>query len=72
MNSNSSYSRECVYYMILVLAKQRIGVIIVHINAQSLNNKIYELRHLFVAAGIDIIFFSKTWFPLEGLEVAVV
>lgn len=53
------------YNMIRVLARQRTGLNIVHINAQSLNNKIDEFRYLFVAAGIDIICVSETWFPLD-------
>ena len=62
---NSFYSRDCAYNMIRVLAKQRAGLNIVHINAQSLNNKIAEFRYLFASAGIDIICVSETWFPLD-------
>lgn len=51
--------------MIRVLAKQRTGLNTVHINAQSLNNKLDKFRHLFVAAVIDIICVSETWFPLD-------
>lgn len=64
-NSNTSYSRDCVYSMIRILARQRNGLKIVHLNAQSLCRKMDEFRHLFMSAGIDIICISETWFPLD-------
>lgn len=41
------------------------GLNIVHLNAQSLNNKLDEFRYLFVSAGVDIICISESWFPLD-------
>lgn len=47
--------------MIRVLSKQKKGVKICHINAQSLNCKIDEFRLIFENSLIDIICVSETW-----------
>lgn len=63
MNSHNNYgSRDNVFNMIRILARQREGLNIVHINAQSLNCKMDEFRYLFTSAGVDIICISETWF----------
>ena len=41
--------------LIKLLCKQRKGLHIIHINAQSLVNTIDEFRYLFENSGIDII-----------------
>lgn len=64
-DSSIAYSRDCVYNMIRILSKQRPGLNIVHLNAQSLRNKVDELRHYFVSSGVDVICISETWFPLD-------
>lgn len=48
--------------MIRVLARRKSGLKIVHINAQSLNNKMDEFRYNFSLSGVDIICVSETWF----------
>ena len=48
--------------MVRILSKQRCGLKIVHINAQSLQNKIDEFREIFINSGVDIICVSETWF----------
>lgn len=50
------------YYMIKVLCRQKTGLNICHINAQSLKRKIDEFRHNFEMSGVDIICVSETWF----------
>lgn len=50
------------FNMIRVLAKQKTGLKLVHLNAQSLNNKLDEFQHIFLSSGIDIICVSETWF----------
>lgn len=55
-------SNDVLYNMIRVLARQKSGLKIVHINAQSLNNKMDEFRHNFSLSEIDIICVSETWF----------
>ena len=65
MTSSAYNSRDSVYNMVRVLARQIVGLSIVHLNAQSLNNKNDEFKYLFVSAGIDVICVSETWFPLD-------
>lgn len=64
--------------MVRILAKQKKGFNICHINAQSLNNKMDEFRLIFETSGVDIICVSETWFDkstpdslvrLEGYQI---
>lgn len=48
--------------MIRVISKLKTGLKIIHINAQSLNNKMDEFRYIFISSGLDIICVSETWF----------
>lgn len=59
---NNVASRGVLMNMVKVLAKQRKGLHVVHINAQSLKNKIDEFRTTFGNSGVDIICVSETWF----------
>lgn len=43
-------------------SNQKSGLKMAHINAQSLNNKMDELRHTFIKTEIDIICVSESWF----------
>lgn len=63
---NSTYnSKDNLHSMIRVLTKQKIGLKIAHINAQSIKNKIDEFRHIFSNSGADIVCVSETWFRPE-------
>lgn len=65
MNSTRSsnvFSKDVTLSMVKILAKQKNGLKICHINAQSLNNKIDEFRLTFEDSGVDIICVSETWF----------
>lgn len=55
-------SKDMTANMLRILAKQREGVKLCHINAQSLNNKLDEFRYTFVNSDIDVICVSETWF----------
>lgn len=59
---NSSSSRDVMIDMIRILAKQRNGLNVCHINAQSLKNKIDEFRVTFENSSIDVICISESWF----------
>lgn len=59
--SNRSSSSEAMIDMVRVLAKQRVGLNVCHINAQSLLNKIDEVRVIFENSAIDVICISETW-----------
>ena len=48
--------------MLKILSRQRDGLSVAHINAQSLFRKIYEFRENFAESGIDVICVSETWF----------
>lgn len=48
--------------MLRILSKQKSGLKVVHLNAQSLNNKLDEFRNLFISSGVDIVCISETWF----------
>lgn len=55
-------AKDELFHMVRILAKQKLGLKVIHINAQSLNNKMDEFRYNFVNSGIDIICVSETWF----------
>ncbi|XP_075157620.1 uncharacterized protein LOC142230885 [Haematobia irritans] len=57
-----SSSRDVTANMVRILAKQKNGLNICHINAQSLNNKLDEFGFVFENSGIDIVCVSETWF----------
>lgn len=51
--------------MIRILSRQKKGLQICHINAQSLKNKLDEFRLIFENSNIDIICVSETWLKPE-------
>lgn len=51
--------------LINIFCKQREGLRVCHINAQSLYKKIDEFRNLFVGSNVDIVCISETWFDIE-------
>lgn len=55
-------SKDNIFTMVRILAKQKTGLKIVHINAQSLNKKIDEFRFIFASSAVDVICVSETWF----------
>lgn len=61
LNSQVS-SKECVHTMLNVFCKQKSGLNVCHINAQSLCKKIDEFRHIFEDSGVDVVCVSETWF----------
>lgn len=64
-NSNIRSSKDNTHSMIRILAKNKIGLKVVHINAQSLLKKIDEFRYIFQESDVDIICISETWFRNE-------
>lgn len=62
IQNNRACSKDGIANMIRILAKQRDGIQICHINAQSLKNKMDEFGFIFQNSGIDIICVSETWF----------
>lgn len=62
LNSIVYSSKDKTFDMIRVLCKQRSGLNVCHINAQSLNNKIDEFRFIFENSGVDVVCVSETWF----------
>lgn len=66
---NTLYSsKDNTFDMIRVLCRQRTGLNVCHINAQSLNNKIDEFRYIFEESGVDVICVSETWFEPVVLD----
>lgn len=61
MDRSNSSSKVGIMNMIRVLTKQKRGINICHLNAQSLNNKIDEFRFIFENSSMDIICVSETW-----------
>ena len=59
-NISSRNSNVSCKTLIKLLSKQRKGLNIVHINAQSLVNKMDEFRFIFENSGTDIICISET------------
>ncbi|XP_075157688.1 uncharacterized protein LOC142230955 [Haematobia irritans] len=60
--SNIGSSIDGVNNVIRILGKQKPGIHMCHINAQSLANKMDEFRYIFEQSGVDIICVSETWF----------
>lgn len=61
-NNTTASSNATTKNMIKIISKQRRGLNICHINAQSLTNKMDEFRYLFEDSGTDIVCISETWF----------
>lgn len=55
-------SKDNTNNLIRILSKQKSGLHICHINAQSLLNKIDEFQYVFENSSIDIVCVSETWF----------
>lgn len=54
-----------------ILSKQKSGFKICHINAQSLRNKIDEMRFIFENSGVDAVCVSETWFDANVTDVSI-
>jgi len=54
-----------------ILCKQRLGLKICHLNAQSVLPKIDELRSIFIGSSIDIIMISETWLKPKTFDSMV-
>lgn len=54
-------SKDNTFDMVRVLCKQRPGLNVCHINAQSLRNKIDEFRLIFENSDVDVICVTETW-----------
>lgn len=62
INNLRASSNDSLKNLIQILTKQRSGLNICHINAQSLGNKMDEFRFLFEESNVDIICITETWF----------
>lgn len=62
ISCDGSSSRDVMIDMVKILAKQRNGLNVCHINAQSLKCKIDEFRLTFENSSVDVICISETWF----------
>lgn len=69
--NNRGNSKDSTANMIKILTKQRVGLKICHINAQSLAGKIDELRFIFENSGVDIVCVSETWFDISITDLLV-
>jgi len=63
-------SRTSSQAIIRILAKQKPGLKIIHLNAQSLA-KIEEFRFLFINSNIDVICVSETWFVFDVSNMSI-
>lgn len=54
-----------------VLASQRTGLRICHMNARSLKPKIDEIREIFKCCIFDIICVTETWFKTDVVNSAI-
>ena len=54
-------SIDCTSNLINIVSKQRSGLRICHLNAQSLRNKIDEMRQIFEGSLMDVICVSESW-----------
>lgn len=60
-NNERGRSKDLTMNMVRVLARHKKGFKIVHINAQSLNNKVDEFKIVFENSDVDVICVSETW-----------
>jgi len=76
--NNFNCSRDGTANLLNIFCKQKEGIHICHINAQSLCNKVDELRYIFENSSVDIVCISETWFSsrlhdeqinMEGYQV---
>lgn len=70
-NSSREQAKDGTANMIRVLCRQKEGLKICHINAQSLLNKIDEFRYIFENSGVDIICVSETWFKSDIADCTI-
>lgn len=64
-------STDSIVNMIKILTKQKNGLKICHINAQSLKNKVDELRSIFENSLVDIISISETWLNSNSSDSSI-
>jgi len=64
-NGNQRNSTDRTRNLLQIISKQKNGLRICHLNAQSLKNKIDEFRNIFNGSLIDIICVSETWLVPE-------
>lgn len=62
LGSSTYSSKDKTSDMVRILSKQKTGLNVCHINAQSLNNKMDEFSLIFENSGIDVLCVSETWF----------
>ncbi|XP_075149680.1 uncharacterized protein LOC142223709 [Haematobia irritans] len=55
-------AKDEMFNMIRIIGRQKSGLKMIHINAQSLNNKFDEFKYIFISSGVDLICVSETWF----------
>ena len=67
----NEYVRDGTANMMKILCKQRHGLNICHINAQSLNKKVDESRYIFENSGVDVVCVSETWFN-SGIDDSII
>lgn len=68
LNNNRACSVDGIGNMIRILGRQRTGINICHINAQSLKNKMDEFGFIFENSGMDFICVSETWFNSDVFD----
>ena len=63
LNNKSCESIGNVFSIVRLLSKNKKGLKVCHMNAQSLGGtKIDEFRYIFEESGVDLICISETWF----------
>ena len=71
---NKNNSKDRTFNMVRILAKQKKGLNVIHINAQSLVNKMDECRYLFENSNVHVICVSESWLdknmPDKMFEIA--
>lgn len=67
-NISRNISSTTVNALVRVLCRQKSGLSICHINAQSLRRKIEEFKFVFENSNVDVICVSETWFTEETLS----
>ena len=68
LGNSNQYSTDNTSAMIRIFSKQRDGLKVCHLNAQSIVKKIDELRNLFENSGVDVVCISETWLSKHILD----
>lgn len=64
-NNDRGIPSNMVHTLVRILSRQKKGLSLCHFNAQSLRNRIDELRYICEGSNVDLVCISETWFDKD-------